>query len=150
MPKHPFIVAERVRWGDIDLAGIIFYGAYVRFFEIAETEIFRAAGLPYGDVFERFDVWLPRKVVHAEFHAPALLDEELHVLTYFSRVGTTSLTINYDVMDAERRVLHAVAHQVLVCADRKTMTKRPLPPELVAAIEPYVMSTDEARTSGHA
>ena len=30
-----FRVSEFVRWGDIDLAGIICYGSYVRFFEIA-------------------------------------------------------------------------------------------------------------------
>ena len=46
-PKKPFIISEYVRWGDIDLAGIICYGAYIRFFELAETEIFRAAGLPF-------------------------------------------------------------------------------------------------------
>ena len=31
----PYIVDEYVRWSDVDKAGIIFYGAYVRFFEIA-------------------------------------------------------------------------------------------------------------------
>ncbi|NNF26255.1 MAG: 4-hydroxybenzoyl-CoA thioesterase, partial [Gemmatimonadetes bacterium] len=29
----PFIIDEYVRWADVDHAGIIFYGAYVRFFE---------------------------------------------------------------------------------------------------------------------
>ena len=33
--KRPFLVHEYVRWSDVDYAGIIFYGAYVRFFEIA-------------------------------------------------------------------------------------------------------------------
>jgi acyl-CoA thioesterase FadM len=39
----------------------------VRFFEIAETELFRSAGLSYGEVFDRFDVWLPRLHLH---HSP--------------------------------------------------------------------------------
>ena len=43
-PK-PYIIEEYVRWSDVDFAGIIFYGSYVRFFEIAETELFRACGL---------------------------------------------------------------------------------------------------------
>ena len=47
-----FTIEERVRWGDVDAAGIIFYGSYIRFFEIAETELFRAVGLPYGVVFD--------------------------------------------------------------------------------------------------
>ena len=32
-----FTIEERVRWGDVDAASIIFYGSYIRFFEIAET-----------------------------------------------------------------------------------------------------------------
>ena len=46
------IEESRVRWGDVDAASIIFYGAYIRFFEFAETELFRAVGLPYGVMFE--------------------------------------------------------------------------------------------------
>ena len=34
-------IQERVRWGDVDAARIIFYGAYIRFFEFAETELSR-------------------------------------------------------------------------------------------------------------
>jgi len=145
MPKKPFIVSEFVRWGDIDLAGIICYGAYLRFFELAETEIFRAAGLPFKEMFERFDIWLPRKVMHAEFHSPAVLDERLKVVTYFSRIGRTSLTINFDVLSADGGTLHATAHQVLVCVSRKTMTKQPLPAEIVRAVEAFAMASEEAR-----
>ena len=145
--RSPFVISEYVRWGDIDLAGIICYGAYIRFYELAETEIFRAVGLPFREMFERYDIWLPRKVMHTEFHSPALLDERLAVLTYFSRVGSTSLTINFDVMDADRGVLHATAYQVLVCVAREKLAKRPLPAEVVAAIEPFVMSPEEARAS---
>lgn len=145
MPKHPFTIHEYVRWGDIDLAGIICYGAYIRFYELAETEIFRAAGLPFGEMFERYDLWLPRKVMHTEFHAPARLDDHLEVVTYFSHVGRTSLTINFDVMSADRRVLHASAYQVLVCVSRSTFEKRALPGEVVKALEPYTMSCEEAR-----
>ncbi|HET7564394.1 MAG TPA: thioesterase family protein [Gemmatimonadaceae bacterium] len=138
-------MTEYVRWGDIDLAGIICYGAYIRFYELAETEIFRAAGLPFGEMFERFDVWLPRKVMHTEFHTPARLDEKLKVVTYFSHVGRTSLTINFDVMSAEDNALHASAYQVLVCVARQRFATLPLPSELVHAIEPFVMDSAHAR-----
>ncbi|HEX5436758.1 MAG TPA: thioesterase family protein [Gemmatimonadaceae bacterium] len=145
MSKSPFVITEYVRWGDIDLAGIICYGAYIRFYELAETEIFRAAGLPFGEMFERYDIWLPRKIMHAEFHTPARLDEQLKVVTYFSRVGRTSLTINFDVMSATERIVHASAYQVLVCVSRGSFEKTPLPPALLRAIEPFVMPSDQAR-----
>lgn len=144
-PSAPFVVSEYVRWGDIDLAGIICYGAYLRFCELAETEVFRAAGLPFSELFERFDIWLPRKVIHAEFHAPARLDERLRVVTYFSHLGRTSITVNYDMMSSDAGTLHAAAHQVLVCVSRKTFEKKPLPDALRAALERFALASDAAR-----
>ena len=143
--KSPFVIREYVRWGDVDLAGIICYGAYIRFFELAETEVFRAAGLPFREMFERFDMWLPRKVMHTEFSAPALLDDRLKLVTYFSRLGTSSLTINFDVLSEDGRKLHASAYQVLVCVEKSTFKKKPLPAEVVRMLEPYVMPCEEAR-----
>ncbi|HXE59895.1 MAG TPA: thioesterase family protein [Gemmatimonadaceae bacterium] len=148
MSKTPFVVAEYVRWGDIDLAGIICYGAYIRFYELAETEIFRACGLPFREMFERYDIWLPRKIMHTEFYRPARLDDRLEVVTYFSRLGTSSLTINFDVLDATGLSLHAAAYQVLVCVSRKTFDKVPLPPDVVGALERFVMDSDTAREGG--
>lgn len=143
--KKPFVIEEYVRWGDIDLAGIICYGAYIRFYELAETEIFRAVGLPFREMFERYDIWLPRKVMHTEFHSPARLDERLQVVTYFSHIGRTSLTINFDVMSATDHLLHASAYQVLVCVSRSTFEKRPIPEDVVRAAERYLMDCEEAR-----
>jgi YbgC/YbaW family acyl-CoA thioester hydrolase len=82
----------------VDFAGIIFYGSYVRFFEIAETELFRACGLAYAQVFDRYNIFLPRKAVHSEFYSPARLDDRLRVATYIGRVGTKSMTLNFDVL----------------------------------------------------
>lgn len=147
MSKTPFVVAEYVRWGDIDLAGIICYGAYIRFYELAETEIFRACGLPFREMFERYDIWLPRKIMHTEFYRPARLDDRLEVVTYFSRVGTSSLTINFDVLDASGLSVHAAAYQVLVCVSRKTFDKVPLPEAVVSAVERFVMDGETARAA---
>src|SRR6266550_2394187 len=63
-----FTIEERVLWGDVDAAKIIFYGSYVRFFGIAETELFRAVGMPYGKVFDEMDIWLPRVHLDSDCH----------------------------------------------------------------------------------
>lgn len=141
------MISEYVRWGDIDLAGIICYGAYIRFYELAETEIFRACGLPARVMFERYDIRMPRKVMHTEFYSPAHLDDHLRLVTYFSHIGHTSLTINFDVMGAAGHPLHAAAYQVLVCVTRSTFEKVALPEPIAAALEPYRMDSDTAR--GH-
>jgi YbgC/YbaW family acyl-CoA thioester hydrolase len=146
MPAKPFFIEEYVRWSDVDFAGIIFYGAYVRFFEIAETEMFRAAGVAYGEVFERFDIWLPRAHLDCDFEYPARLDDRLQVAAYFTRFGTTSIALNFDVaVLGQPKRLAAVAHEVLVCTDRRTLKPRPLPPELRTRLEAFRCTEAEAR-----
>lgn len=136
-PGH-FRVSEFVRWGDIDLAGIICYGAYVRFFEIAETELFRAIGLPFSVLFERFDFWLPRAQLHFEFRKPALLDERLEVEVWVSEVGNSSLRLQFEVRKgAPDHEMTAEGHEVLVAVGRRDLRPIPLPPDLIAALAPY-------------
>ena len=144
-PPRPFIIDEYVRWSDVDFAGIIFYGSYVRFFEIAETEMFRNCGLAYAEMFDRYDVFLPRKAVHSEFYWPARLDNRLSVAAYVGRVGTKSMTLNFDVLRDGSPSLGAAGWMVLVCVDRQTLTPRPLPAGLVGALAPHTLSTEAAR-----
>jgi YbgC/YbaW family acyl-CoA thioester hydrolase len=145
MTARPFFIDEYVRWSDVDFAGIIFYGAYMRFFEIAETELFREAGLPYGEVFERFDIWLPRVHLDCDFKYPARLDDRLRVAAYFTRFGKSSISINFDVAIAPVRRLAAAGHEVLVCTDRKTLKPRSLPTELRTLLEPFACTEADAR-----
>lgn len=142
-----FTIDERVRWSDVDKAGIIFYGAYVRFFEIAEMELFRAAGAPYGQVFDQYDIWLPRAHLEVDFHHPARIDDGLRVAAYFTRFGTSSLRIDFDVLHLGAGALAAAGHEVLVCTRRDTLRPRPLPDELRARFEPYLTTGVAARAT---
>jgi len=145
MPPTPYIIEEYVRWSDVDFAGIIFYGSYVRFFEIAETELFRACGLAYARMFDLYDVFLPRKAVHSEFYSPARLDDRLRVATYVGRIGTTSMTLNFDVFRGAGPSFVAAGWMVLVCVDRKRLKPRPLPTGVIEALAPHTLSPESAR-----
>jgi len=147
MTPGPFLIEEYVRWSDVDFAGIIFYGSYVRFFEIAETELFRNCGLAYAEMFDRYDVFLPRKAVHSEFYWPARLDNRLRVAAYVGRVGTKSMTLNFDVLLEGKSTLVAAGWMVLVCVDRKSLKPRPLPSGVVAALAPHTLSPEAARAA---
>ncbi len=137
-----FTIEERVRWGDVDAAGIIFYGSYIRFFEIAETELFRAVGLPYGVVFDELNIWLPRVHLECDFHRAAQLDDLLEVSVWVRKIGTTSLRLNFEVRRKDRdgeieEKLIATAHFVLVSTRRDNLQPVPVPEELRRALEPY-------------
>lgn len=137
-----FTIEERVRWGDVDAAGIIFYGSYIRFFEIAETELFRAVGLPYSKVFEELNIWLPRVHLECDFHRAAQMDDLLEVSVYVARIGKSSLRLNFEVRkkneagEIEEKLM-ATAHFVLVSTDRDNLKPLPVPDELRRALEAY-------------
>jgi acyl-CoA thioester hydrolase len=131
-----YSIDEYVRWSDVDAAGVICYGAYVRFIEIAETELFRAAGIPYGQVFERFDCWLPRVRYVCEFHKPAVLDQRLKVWVWVKRLGGSSLTLAFG-FDDESGARIADCEIIVVCVGRKTFKSRRIPDELRVALAPF-------------
>jgi acyl-CoA thioester hydrolase len=136
-PPRRFRIGEFVRWSDIDLAGIICYGAYVRFFEIAESELFRSVGFPFSQLFERFDFWLPRAQLHFEFRRPAVLDDRLDIEMWIARVGRSSLRLEFEVRKSPDGEVTAEGYAVLVATRKSDLRPITLPAELVAALAPY-------------
>lgn len=140
-----FTIEERVRWGDVDAARIIFYGAYIRFFEFAETELFRAVGLPYGVMFDELDVWLPRVHLECDFRHAAQLDDLLEVSVYVGRFGNKSMRLDFEVRRKGEEALIADAHFVLAAVRRDTFETVPIPEELRNRLAPYTGPTPHSR-----
>ena len=138
-------IEERVRWGDVDAASIIFYGAYIRFFEFAETELFRSVGLPYGVMFDELDVWLPRAHLECDFHHAARLDDLLEVYVHVGRIGHKSLRLDFEVRRKGEAEAIADAHFILVAVRRDSFESVPVPEELKRRLAPY---TRPASTTG--
>ena len=132
-----FEVLERVRWSDCDPFGIIYYGAYVRLFQVAEEEMFRAAGLPYETLRGQKAVWIPRKAFSAEFHSPAQIDEEVAVQVHFSRIGNTAMTMQFEVYRASDRVHRASGSLTVVSVDKPTMKPQKIPDDVRAKLSLY-------------
>ncbi len=135
-PKK-YTIEERVRWGDVDAASIIFYGAYIRFFEFAETELFRSVGLPYSVMFDELDIWLPRVHIECDFQRAAQLDDLLEVSVFVGRFGNTSMQLNFEVRRKGEPELVARAHFVLAAVNRDTFDTVRIPDELRARLAAY-------------
>lgn len=132
-----YTIEERVRWGDVDAASIIFYGAYIRFFEFAETELFRAVGLPYSVMFEELDIWLPRVHLECDFHHAAQLDDLLEVSVFVGRIGNKSMRLDFEVRRKGDEVVIAHAHFVLAAVRRDTFETVTIPDELRKRLADY-------------
>jgi YbgC/YbaW family acyl-CoA thioester hydrolase len=134
-----FSVSEYVRWEDIDAAGIINYQAYLRFFGLAEIELFRSCGLSYKTMQEELGLWLPRVHVECDFFHPVTLDELLVVDAYFGRIGTSSIQLEFKVhRSGQPEIIVARGQYILVCVRRGEFQPVAVPDDVRKKLAPYV------------
>jgi acyl-CoA thioester hydrolase len=130
----PFAHRLRVRYHECDQQGRVFNAHYFAYFDIALTELWRAAFGSYEAVVSRgVDVVVVQAT--ARFRAPACFDDEIDVEVVVARMGGTSLTLEPTVRrDGE---LLVAARTVHVCVDPATMAKREIPGFVREGLEPY-------------
>ena len=139
-----FAIQDRVRWSDVDHAGIIYCGSYVSFFEIAETEMFRAMDLPFSEAFQVLDCYCVRAQFHCDFKSPAFLDDLLTTDLWISQIGNSSMTFNFEIIRAlstrgtEGETL-VTGHCVLVTVDRENYKPRRVPERLRTAMQEFLI-----------
>ena len=139
-----FSIQDRVRWSDVDRAGIIYFGSYVRFFEVAETEMYRAIGLPYAEAFDVLDVYPVRAQFHFDFHSPAYLDDLLTTELWVSHIGTSSIRLDFEIIrrastHADEDTVLVTGHCVQVTVDRTTYKPRRMPERLREGLKEFQM-----------
>jgi acyl-CoA thioester hydrolase len=117
----------RVIYGDTDLAGIVYYATYLRFFEAGRNEHLRACGLRYRDFEEQFGLRLPVSEVQASYRIPARYDDLVVVETRISEVGRASARFDYRLLRGDEVL--ATGHTVHACVDLEGRIRR-MPREL--------------------
>lgn len=140
----PLFIEERIRWSDLDSAGIMYFGNYIRLFEIAETELFRAAGFPYvPQTFDRWNAWPLRVNFHCDFHAPIVLDDLVRVEIWIGRFGSASMTMNFRVLDSATGGLRGEGYCTVVMVGRETRRAVRIPDDLRTALERFAAAPGE-------
>jgi tol-pal system-associated acyl-CoA thioesterase len=129
------LVRERVRWSDVDVMGIVYYGRYLRFMEAAETEFFRDAGFPYGVLADEHGVWIARIRLECRYRAPARLDDEIVCRAELRKLGKSSMTFTFPIARSDGTRL-AEGLLVLAALDRTALRPAALPAPLRRALAP--------------
>jgi acyl-CoA thioester hydrolase len=118
MSKPPFKFGARTRVGfsDTDAQGIVYYGRYFPYIDLARVEYLRMLGLLGMEIGERGVEFVTRAGT-IEYHAPAVFDDELEVFIRIARIGRTSLTYEFAVYRAQDDLLMVTGTQTLVLVD---------------------------------
>ena len=125
---YSFETKVRVRYGETDQMGFVYYGVYAQYFEVGRVELLRSLGVGYKSLEEK-GYLLP--VVNFEIHykKPALYDDELSIKTTIKQLPSVRITFYYETYNAEKILLNT-GKVVLVFVD-KTNRKPCLTPSIV-------------------
>jgi acyl-CoA thioester hydrolase len=90
-------VEIRPLFGDVDAMNVVYYGNYLRFFELGRAELMRAGGGTYA-YMEAQGLHLPVSKAEVNYLRPAYYDELLVVQTEVAWLKKASLEFNYKVL----------------------------------------------------
>ena len=138
MSKPPFKFGARTRVGfsDTDAQGIVYYGRYFPYIDLARVEYLRMLGLLGMEIGERGVEFVTRAGT-IEYHAPAVFDDELEVFVRIARIGRTSLTYEFAVYRAQDDLLMVTGTQTLVLVDLDERKPCEIPQELRETIRAF-------------
>ena len=123
-PPFKFSAQTRVGFSDTDAQGIVYYGRYNPYFDLARVEYLRSLGLlqPRGEVGD-----FVMRANDVEYFAPTVFDDEIEVWVRVSRLGRTSVTFSFAAYRLPDDLLMVTAHQTLVYVDLAERKACPVP-----------------------
>jgi len=95
----------RVCYGDTDKMGVVYYGTYPRFYEIARTEFLRHHGITYKEIEEAGIVW-PVRNLQITYMKPAFYDDLLTVRTIVEDLPAVRFRIKTEIYNAAGELLN--------------------------------------------
>jgi acyl-CoA thioester hydrolase len=133
----PFVHELRVRYGECDPQGIVFNANYLLYFDVAFTELWRAAIGPWQEMVQR---GVDAVVAEAglRFRAPARYDDVLALEARVVDLGRTSLTTQIDVVRDGQTLVEGTLRHVTV--DVQTWEKTAIPHWVREGLRPYVVT----------
>ncbi|HYF09634.1 MAG TPA: thioesterase family protein [Acetobacteraceae bacterium] len=123
--QHPV----RVRWAETDRQGIVFNAHYLMYFDLAQTEHFRALDWRGANGFRRFGLDIFVVNANLDYRASAAFDEMITLCARVEHLGRTSLRYRMAVFRDE--VLLVEGTITYVVATREGRVPTPIPQEFV-------------------
>ena len=119
----------RVRYGETDQMGIVYYGNYADYLEQGRTEWLRSLGFSYK-FMEENNVHLPVINLNIDYKQPALYDDIITITTTLKEIPTVRIEFYYEIHNQEAKLL-ATATTTLVFVDSTTNKLRKAPDYLL-------------------
>lgn len=126
----------RVRYAETDQMGVVYYGNYAQYFEVARADSIRDLGYTYRDM-EASGVIMPVVELHCKFLRPASYDELITVKSTVKELPTDHRIEFLQEVFNEQGKLLTTGKVVLYFVTAKDMQKTTMPETLRKKLEPF-------------
>ncbi len=125
----------RVRYGETDQMGYVYYGNYAEFYEVARVEMLRNLGLSYKWM-EETGIMMPVLELKCKYIKPALYDDLINIKVMLKELPKTRIIFSYELYNEQNELIN-IGETTLVFVNIET--KRPTvgPLEFMQKLEPY-------------
>lgn len=112
----------RVRYGETDQMGFVYYGIYAQYYEVGRVEAMRAAGILYADLEQKHNIWMPVMNMQVRFLRPARYDDLLTIDTIVPKLPEKDIRFRYEIRNESGVLLNGALVQL--CFLEATTQKR--------------------------
>ena len=126
---------ERVRYGETDQMGYMYYGNYAEFYEVGRVEMLRSLGMTYSSM-EASGIMMPVLEMSCRYLKPALYDEEISIRVLMDKMPGIKIHFRYELYNQNNELIHK-AETLLAFINMKT--NRPCMPsqEFIDKMKPF-------------
>jgi acyl-CoA thioester hydrolase len=123
-PPFKYAAFTRVGFSDTDAQGIVYYGRYLPYFDLARVEYHR-----HLELLEQAmrDEQFVMRASSVEYFAPARFDDLIEIFIRLKKIGRTSATYDCAAFRVDDDALMVTATQTLVLVDLEERRARPIP-----------------------
>ena len=97
---------KRVRYGETDQMGYLYYGNYAQYYEIGRVEMLRSLGLTYKEMEEEQGVMMPVLSLQMRYVRPAFYDELLTIRTTLRRLPDQFITFHVEIFNEKNKLIN--------------------------------------------
>jgi len=125
----------RVRYGETDQMGYMYYGNYAEFYEVGRVEMLRSLGLTYSGM-EQSGIMMPVLELKCKYIKPALYDEEITVNVIMDKLPGVKIHFRYELFNGKEELINT-GETLLVFVNMTTNRPCMGPSEMLDKLKPF-------------
>jgi acyl-CoA thioester hydrolase len=134
VPGH-FSLRRRVAFSETDVAGLVHFSNFFRYFEDAEHALWREAGLSIHP--EQSPIGWPRVSAACEFHRPLRLEQEFDIAVHIAEMTKRTIAYAGEITRNGERI--ATGTWKIACVTRMpdgSIKSAEIPPDVAERLRP--------------